>query len=138
MRTIVWIQIISYVGLIEHRHFYENSLVNCPSSRHFTLKVNDTFVGKDSKILMILDNAPWHNRLTEDTMPPKRSWRKELISDWLRHHRISIPTKATKAVLLQLAFANLPEKRYVVDETAAAYNINILRSVLTNKNTFTN
>jgi len=137
MRTIVWIQIISYIGLIEHHHFYENSLVNYPLSRHFTLKVNNTFVGKGAKILLVLDNAPWHNRLTEDTMPPKRSWRKELISDWLRRHRISIPTKATKAVLLQLAFANLPEKRYVVDETAAAYNISILRSVVTNKKTFT-
>ncbi len=68
-------------------------------------------------------------------MPPKRSWRKELISDWLKHHRVSIPAKATKAVLLQLAFANLPEKRYVVDEAAAAYNIDILRSVVTIMNT---
>jgi hypothetical protein len=79
----------------------------------------------------VLDNAPWHNRLTEETMPPKRSWRKELISDWLMHHRVPIPTKATKAVLLQLAFANLPEKRYVVDEAAAAYNVDILWSVVT-------
>lgn len=64
-------------------------------------------------------------------MPPKRSWRKELISDWLRHRRVPIPTKATKAVLLELAFANLPEKRYVVDEAAATYNVDILRSVVT-------
>ncbi len=81
-------------------------------------------------MVLVLDNATWHNRLTEDTMPPKRSWRKELISDWLRHHRVSVPIKATKSVLLQLAFANLPEKRYVVDEAAAVYNIKILRSVV--------
>jgi hypothetical protein len=117
--------------LIEHHLFYENSLVRCLSSRIFAFKVNDTFIGKDAKVLLVLDNAPWHNRLTEDTMPPKRSWRKELICDWLRHHRVPIPTKATKAVLLQLAFANLPEKRYVVDEAAAAYNVDILRSVVT-------
>ena len=44
--------------------------------------------------------------------------------------------KATKAVLLQLAFANLPEKRYVVDEVAMEYDINILRSVVTIVNAF--
>ena len=82
-------------------------------------------------MVLVLDNATWHNRLTEDTTPPKRSWRKELITDWLKRHSISIPIKATKAILLQLAFANLPEKRYVVDEAAMAYNINILRSVVT-------
>ena len=57
--------------------------------------------------------------------------RIQFITDWLKRHRISIPIKATKAILLQLAFANLPEKRYVVDEAAMAYNINILRSVVT-------
>ena len=81
-------------------------------------------------MLLVLDNATWHNRLTDDTMPPKRSWRKELISDWLRRHRISIPEKATKAELLELAFDNLPEKRYIVDEAAAAYDIDILRLVV--------
>ncbi len=81
-------------------------------------------------MVLVLDNATWHNRLTEDTMPPKISWRKELISDWLRHHRVSVPIKATKAVHLQLDFANLPEKRYVVDEAVAVYNIKILQSVV--------
>jgi hypothetical protein len=90
----------------------------------------------DTKVFLVLDNATWHSRLTEDTMPPKRSWRKELIIDWLRRHRVSIPIKATKAELLQLAFANLPEKRYVVDEVAMEYNINILRSVVTIVNAF--
>ncbi len=79
----------------------------------------------------MLDNAPWHNRLTEETMPPKRSWRKEFIINWLSRHRVLVPIKATKAQLLQLAFNNLPEKRYVVDKVAAAYSIQILRLVLT-------
>ena len=87
-------------------------------------------------MLLVLDNATWHNRLTEDTMPPKRSWRKEPIRDWLRRHRITLPEKATKAVLLELAFDNLPEKRYIVDEAAAAYDINILRLVVIIVNPF--
>ena len=38
-------------------------------------------LGKKSKIVVVIDNAPWHNRLTDDTRPPKRSWRKRLIID---------------------------------------------------------
>ena len=87
-------------------------------------------------MLLVLANTTWHNQLTEDAMPLKRSWRKELISDWLRRRRISIPEKATKAVLLERAFDNLPEKRYIVDEAAAAYDINILRLVVIIVNPF--
>jgi hypothetical protein len=122
--------------LIEHHLFYENSSVIFLRFRIFLHKVNNTFAGNDAKVVLVLDNATWYNRLTEDTMPPKRSWRKELISDWLRRHRVSIPIKPTKAVLLQLAFANLPEKCYIVDEAAMVYNINILRSVVTSVNAF--
>ncbi|CAF2098836.1 unnamed protein product [Rotaria magnacalcarata] len=108
----------------------ENHSMN---SNHFVRWIDQTSsilrkqLGKDAKVLLVLDNVPWHNRLTEETMPPKRSCRKELISDWLMHRRVPLPTKATKAVLLQLAFANFPEKRYVVDEAAAASNVDILR-----------
>ena len=89
-----------------------------------------TSVGKRVKAVLVIDNAPWHNRLTEDTMPPKRSWRKELIVGWLRRQNVPVPIKATKAELLELAFDNLPAKRYVVDEVAAKHNIDILRSVV--------
>lgn len=81
------------------------------------------------KIVLIIDNATWHNQLTEDTTPPKRAWRKELIIQWLINHKISVPIKATKAELLLLAFDNLPPKRYVVDEVAKKYNVGILRLV---------
>ena len=50
-----------------------------------------------------------------------------MIIDWLKRRSVSVPVKATKAELLELAFGNLPEKRYVVDEPAAKYNIKILR-----------
>jgi hypothetical protein len=73
MKTIVWIQSISYDGLIEHHQLYENSWVNSLLSHIFTFKLYETIAGRDTKVLLVLDNAPWHNRLTEDTMPPKRS-----------------------------------------------------------------
>ncbi len=89
------------------------------------------YVGKHAKIVLIIDNATWHNQLTEDTIPPKRAWRKELIVQWLINHDITVHVKATKAELLKLAFDNLPTKRYVVDEVAKKYNVDILRLVPT-------
>ena len=53
--------------------------------------------------------------------------RKQLIIEWLKRHNVSVPVKSTKAELLELACDNLSKKRYVVDETAAKYDIEILR-----------
>jgi hypothetical protein len=95
-----------------------------------------TFLGQHVKIVLIIDNATWHNQLTEDTIPPKRAWRKDLIVQWLVNHNIRVPIKATKAELLVLAFDNLPPKRYVIDETAKNYNVDILRFVELLQNSF--
>jgi hypothetical protein len=76
------------------------------------------YLGQYVKIVLIIDTATWHNRLTEDTVPPKRAWRKELIVQWLVNHNITAPVKATKAQLFVLALDNLPPKRYVIDEVA--------------------
>ncbi|CAF4216022.1 unnamed protein product, partial [Rotaria sordida] len=84
-------------------------------------------LGKYTKIVFVIDNAPWHNRLTNDTMPPKRSWWKEYIIQWLNAHNINVPVKAVKAELLEIAMKNLPEKRYEIDEAAKTYNVDILR-----------
>jgi hypothetical protein len=43
-----------------------NHIVYLPHSLH-------PFLGKDATVTVILDNATWHNRLTEETMLPKRS-----------------------------------------------------------------
>ena len=76
---------------------------------------------------IVLNNATWHNRLTEETTPLKRSWSKKLIIDWLRRHNIPLPINATKAELIELALSNLPEKRYIIDELAAKHSIAVLR-----------
>lgn len=98
-------------------YFHPNKVVN----------VNDLSVGATAKVVIVLDNATWHNRLTDETSPPKRSWRKELIIEWLRRHNISLPDKATKAELIERAFSNLPQKRYMTDELAAKHSIAVLR-----------
>ncbi len=85
------------------------------------------YLGRYAKIALIIDNATWHNQLTQETIPPKRAWRKELIIRWLTNHNISVPLKATKAELLVLAFENLPPTQSVVDEAAGEHDVEILR-----------
>jgi hypothetical protein len=98
----------------------ENHIVYLPHSIH-------PFLGKDATVNLILDNATWHNRLTEETMPPKRSWKKQLIMNWLDKHDLPFTDNMTKAELFQVAFNNLPSKRYVVGEVAAKHDVQILR-----------
>ncbi|CAF4924644.1 unnamed protein product, partial [Rotaria sp. Silwood1] len=86
-----------------------------------------TCLAQHVKIVLIIDNATWHNQLTEDTIPPKRAWRKDLVVQRLINHNIRVPFKATEAELLVLTFDNLPPKRYVADEAAKKYNGDILR-----------
>ncbi|CAF4113132.1 unnamed protein product [Rotaria sordida] len=112
---------------------FETTEENRMDSSHFLGWIDRTAsllrkeLGKYTKIVFVIDNAPWHNRLTNDPMPSKRSWRKEYIIQWLNAHNTSVPVKAVKAELLEIAMKNLPEKRYEIDEAAKNYNVDILR-----------
>ena len=50
-----------------------------------------------------------------------------MIINWLNLHQLSYSNNSTKAELLEIAFENVPEKVYVVDETAKTYDVNIVR-----------
>ena len=84
-------------------------------------------LGPHANITIVIDNATWHNNLTDDTKPPKRAWNKQKIIEWLDLHKLTYPNRAIKAELLNIAFENAPEKKYVADEAAMIYNIRILR-----------
>ncbi|CAF5048130.1 unnamed protein product [Rotaria sp. Silwood1] len=66
-------------------------------------------------ITIIIDNASWHRELTDDTKPPQRSWRKQRIANWLQNHNILYADDISKAELLQLAYENLPKRKYKAD-----------------------
>ncbi|CAF1635986.1 unnamed protein product, partial [Didymodactylos carnosus] len=65
--------------------------------------------------------------LTDDTMPPKRAWNKTQLIAWLESRDIAFTLPCSKAELLELAFSNVPKKKYVVDEAARVFDIKILR-----------
>lgn len=84
-------------------------------------------LGKYAKIALVIDNAPWHNELTNDSIPPKRSWWKENVKQCLDTHNITVLVRDSKAELFEIVMKNLPEQRYETDEAAKNYNVHILR-----------
>jgi transposase len=80
-----------------------------------------------SKICIIIDNAPWHNELTEETKMPKRAWVRARVIQWLEDHQVPYLDVYTKAELLELANAYSPRKIFKTDEAAAKFDVDILR-----------
>lgn len=77
--------------------------------------------------LIILDNAPYHNVLTEKTFPKPSSTIKQL-RDWLTHNEIPWEQNLLKIELMELCkrFASKPE--YALDQLASEQGHSILRT----------
>lgn len=75
----------------------------------------------------MIDNATWHNKLTEDSVPPERAWQKSELQLWLTNQGLSFDLACTKAELLLVAFQNLPPKKYLTNVAAAEFNVEIVR-----------
>ncbi|XP_066945196.1 uncharacterized protein [Macrobrachium rosenbergii] len=69
--------------------------------------------------VLVLDNAPYHNQLREDSRCPNFSTIKADIMKWLRCRQIPFPPNATRPELLQICEQNRP---------LPVYNIDIIRS----------
>ncbi|CAF1141403.1 unnamed protein product [Rotaria sordida] len=74
-----------------------------------------------------IDNATWHNKLTEESIIPKRSSIKGEIQKWLQDRKINCPQKFVKAQLLQLVCTNCPPKEYMSDCIAKKCAVEIIR-----------
>ncbi|CAF1244573.1 unnamed protein product [Didymodactylos carnosus] len=81
----------------------------------------------NSKICIIVDNAPWHNELTDETKIPKPAWVKAQVVQWLNDHQVPYLAIYTKAELLKLADAYAPKKVFKTDVAAAKFDVDILR-----------
>ena len=75
---------------------------------------------------MIIGNLTGDNKLTKDTIPPKRSWRKSILQLWSINWKISFHLACTKAELLELTFNNLLAQKYLPDVGAAEHQVEIL------------
>ncbi|CAF3487448.1 unnamed protein product [Rotaria sp. Silwood2] len=74
-----------------------------------------------------IDNATCYNKLTEESVIPKRASTKGEIQQWLKDRKINFSEKFVKAQLLQLVGANCPPKEYISDHIGKKYGIEIFR-----------
>lgn len=79
------------------------------------------------KSLIIMDNAPYHNTLSEHSAPNASS-KKEMISDWLKANGASISEDSLKAELVEMLEKIAPIPTYAVDELALQNSHKVIRT----------
>ena len=77
--------------------------------------------------LIIMDNAPYHNILSEYSPPTPQSSKKK-IKEWLEHNKVYCRDDCLKAELVEILTKMAPEPIYAVDEIAASYGHKVLRT----------
>ena len=93
--------------------------------------------GPSRRICIVVDNAPCHCKLEDDSKPARRSWTKQKIRDWLSVHGVLFDESCSKVELLELAIANRSLKRYQVNpgkETHAHHSLLMLISDRSGRN----
>ncbi len=77
--------------------------------------------------LIIMDNAPYHNILSEHSPPTPKSSKKK-IKEWLEQNKIYCRDDCLKPELVEILTKVAPEPIYAVDEIAASYGHKVLRT----------
>ena len=74
-----------------------------------------------------MDNASYHNALSEDS-PPINSSKKERIASWLENNGAIVPDDCLKAELVEILKKMDPVPFYALDQMAAKQGHKILRT----------
>jgi len=75
-----------------------------------------------NKSAIVIDQAPYHTMMTEESKNPNMGWRKDAIIDWIERHQIQLPEDAeewsefTKPSLLQTAKPHFQPKEYLLEK----------------------
>lgn len=77
--------------------------------------------------LIVMDNAPYHNILSEHSPPSPQSSKKK-IKDWLEQNKIYCRDDCLKPELVEILKKLAPEPVYAIDEIAAVYGHKVLRT----------
>ena len=80
-----------------------------------------------SRSLIIFDNAPYHNTLTEETFP-QSSTKKAQLQQWLHNHQVPFDDWLLKPALYELCRQQAPPPEYAIDRLAAQWGCDILRT----------
>jgi len=77
--------------------------------------------------LIIMDNAPYHNILSEHSPPTPQS-SKVKIRDWLAQNKVYCRDDCLKPELVEVLKKLAPEPIYAIDELASKYGHKVLRT----------
>lgn len=77
--------------------------------------------------LIVMDNAPYHNILSEHS-PPTPSCSKKRIRDWLEQNKIYCRDDCLKPELVEILKKIAPESTYAIDEIAKSYGHEVIRT----------
>ncbi|XP_066958919.1 uncharacterized protein [Macrobrachium rosenbergii] len=81
----------------------------------------------DEPSVLVMDNAPYHSIMTEESRCPTIATRKSDLIEWLQRRNISFPQHATRPELLYICRQNRPEPEYKVDNTIREWDHEIVR-----------
>ena len=73
------------------------------------------------RAVVVIDNASYHSRLTDESKVPTTAWRKAEIQDWLRSKKKDFSEKDTIPILLFKSKEVFVEKKYVVEVLTEQY-----------------
>jgi hypothetical protein len=77
--------------------------------------------------LIVLDNAPYHNILSEHSSPTPSCSRKKII-DWLEQNKINCREDCLKPELIEILKKIAPEPIYAIDDIAKSFGYEVLRT----------
>ena len=77
--------------------------------------------------LIIMDNAPYHNILSEHSPPTAQSSKKK-IKEWLEQNKVYCRDDCLKPELVELLIKIVPEPIFAVDEIARSFGHKVLRT----------
>lgn len=103
---------------------YKSGLPYRNARQHYEECLGEVLKLIPDKSVIVLDQASYHKRITEETKNPTTAFRKQEIIDWLTAHDIPLPngfsefSKMTVPMLLALARQNKMTPLYVVEKMA--------------------
>jgi len=82
----------------------------------------------DSPSVIVIDNAVYHNKITEQSQSPVSSHRKGEMIGWLGLQGINVDPKLIKSEIYQIVRQHKPKRKYVTDEIAMENGHFVLRT----------
>lgn len=98
------------------------------NAKIFNSWMKDTLLpALDRPSVLVMDNASYHNCLTEESKVPNSASTKDDIKRWLEQKGIPYDANAFKPELLRIVTLNKPSKKFEVDEIIHAHGHTCIR-----------